>query len=126
MAEVGASAMKTRSWVVALAVTEGDVAEAEAAIDRLAAAPADERLVIRDAWLLRIARCFRVHAETRRRTTTIGIGTARWPHHLAPRTTYGGPRRCRDGGNLTSVPLLSRKRPNMRVSKLRIRRGTAI
>ena len=34
--------------------TQGDVAEAEAAIDRLAAAPADERLVIRDAWLLRI------------------------------------------------------------------------
>jgi len=34
--------------------TRGDVAEAEAAIDRLAAAPADERLVIRDAWLLRM------------------------------------------------------------------------
>ena len=34
--------------------TRGDVAEAEAAIDRLAAAPADERLVIRDAWLLRL------------------------------------------------------------------------
>ena len=33
---------------------QGDVAEAEAAIDRLATAPADERLVIRDAWLLRI------------------------------------------------------------------------
>jgi class 3 adenylate cyclase len=34
--------------------TPGDVAEAEAAIDRLAAAPADEGLVIRDAWLLRL------------------------------------------------------------------------
>ncbi len=33
--------------------THGDVAEAEAAIDRLAAAPADEGLVIRDVWLLR-------------------------------------------------------------------------
>ena len=33
---------------------EGDVAEAEAAIDRLAAAPADEGLVIRDIWLLRL------------------------------------------------------------------------
>jgi hypothetical protein len=33
---------------------EGDVAEAEAAIERLAAAPADEGLVIRDIWLLRL------------------------------------------------------------------------
>ena len=33
---------------------EGDVAEAEAAIDRLAAAPADDGLVIRDIWLLRL------------------------------------------------------------------------
>jgi class 3 adenylate cyclase len=32
---------------------ERDVAEAEAAIDRLAAAPADEALAIRDIWLLR-------------------------------------------------------------------------
>jgi hypothetical protein len=34
--------------------TENDVAEAEAAIERLAAAPADEGLVIRDIWLLRL------------------------------------------------------------------------
>jgi hypothetical protein len=33
---------------------ESDVAEAEAAIQRLAAAPADEGLVIRDIWLLRL------------------------------------------------------------------------
>jgi hypothetical protein len=33
--------------------TDGDVAEAEAAIERLASAPADEGLVIRDIWLLR-------------------------------------------------------------------------
>jgi class 3 adenylate cyclase len=32
----------------------GDLAEAEAAIDRLAAAPADEGLVVRDIWLLRL------------------------------------------------------------------------
>jgi hypothetical protein len=31
-----------------------DVAEAQAAIERLAAAPADEGLVIRDIWLLRV------------------------------------------------------------------------
>jgi class 3 adenylate cyclase len=33
---------------------EGDAAEAEAAIDRVAAAPADEGLVLRDVWLLRL------------------------------------------------------------------------
>jgi hypothetical protein len=33
---------------------EGDVAEAEAAIDRLAAAPAEDGLVIREIWLLRL------------------------------------------------------------------------
>ena len=34
--------------------SESDVAEAEAAIERLATAPADEGLVIRDIWLLRL------------------------------------------------------------------------
>jgi hypothetical protein len=33
---------------------DGDVAEAEAAIERLAEAPADEGLVIREIWLLRL------------------------------------------------------------------------
>ncbi|MGB6764587.1 ATP-binding protein, partial [Mycobacterium sp.] len=33
---------------------DGDVAEAEAAIERLAAAPVDDGLVIRDIWLLRL------------------------------------------------------------------------
>jgi hypothetical protein len=32
---------------------DGDVAEVEAAIERLAAAPADDDLVMRDIWLLR-------------------------------------------------------------------------
>jgi hypothetical protein len=34
--------------------TEGDVAEAQTAVDRLANLPADEGLVIRDIWLLRL------------------------------------------------------------------------
>jgi hypothetical protein len=43
--------------------TDGDVAEAEAAIERLAFAPADEGLVIRDIWLLRLrALLARAHA----------------------------------------------------------------
>jgi hypothetical protein len=40
------------------------VAEAEAAIERLAAAPADEGLVIRDIWLLRLrALLARTHGD---------------------------------------------------------------
>ena len=42
--------------------TDDDVAEAEAAIERLVAAPADEGLVIREIWLLRLrALLARVH-----------------------------------------------------------------
>ena len=43
---------------------EGDVAEAEAAIERLAAAPADEGLAMRDIWLLRLrALLARAHGD---------------------------------------------------------------
>jgi class 3 adenylate cyclase len=43
---------------------EGDGAEAEAAIERLAAAPADEGLVIRELWLLRLhALLARAHGD---------------------------------------------------------------
>ena len=43
---------------------DGDVAEAEAAIERLAAAPADEGLVMRDIWLLRLrALLARAHGD---------------------------------------------------------------
>jgi hypothetical protein len=43
---------------------DGDVAEAEAAIERLASAPADEGLVIRDIWLLRLrALLARAHGD---------------------------------------------------------------
>jgi hypothetical protein len=43
---------------------EGDVAEAEAAVIRLADAPAEEGLVIRDIWLLRLhALLARAHAD---------------------------------------------------------------
>ena len=43
---------------------ESDVVEAEAAIERLAAAPADEGLVIRDIWLLRLrALLARAHGD---------------------------------------------------------------
>ena len=43
---------------------DGDVAEAEAAIERLAAAPADEGVAVRDVWLLRLqALMARAHGE---------------------------------------------------------------
>ena len=43
---------------------DGDLAEAEAAIERLAAAPADEGLVIREVWLLRLqALLARAHGD---------------------------------------------------------------
>jgi hypothetical protein len=43
---------------------DGDVAEAVAAIERLAAAPADDGLVIRDIWLLRLrALLVRAHGD---------------------------------------------------------------
>ncbi|HTZ12281.1 MAG TPA: adenylate/guanylate cyclase domain-containing protein [Mycobacterium sp.] len=43
---------------------DGDVAEAEAAIERLAVAPADEGLVMRDIWLLRLhALLARAHGD---------------------------------------------------------------
>jgi hypothetical protein len=44
--------------------TDADVAEAEAAIERLATAPADEGLVMRDIWLLRLrALLARAHGD---------------------------------------------------------------
>ncbi len=46
---------------------DGDVAEAEAAIERLAAAPAEEGLVIPDIWLLRLhALLARAHGDDAR------------------------------------------------------------
>jgi hypothetical protein len=46
---------------------DGDAAEAEAAIERLAAAPADDGLVIREVWLLRLhALLARAHGDDAR------------------------------------------------------------
>ena len=46
---------------------DGDVAEAEAAIERLAEAPADEGLVVREIWLLRLqALLARAHGDDAR------------------------------------------------------------
>jgi adenylate cyclase len=47
-----------------------DVAEVEEAIDKLAAAPVEEGLVIRDIWLLRLRALWRGHVVTRTSTVT--------------------------------------------------------
>ena len=77
---------------------EADVAEAEAAIERLASAPADDELVVRDIWLLRCERYWRGPTVTKPPTATIAIATAPWRHRLASRDISRGPRRCHDGG----------------------------
>ena len=77
---------------------DGDVAEAEAAIDRLAAAPADEGLVMRDIWLLRLrALLARAHGDDAALRATSGIATATWRERLASKGISRGPRRCHDG-----------------------------
>ena len=76
---------------------DGDVAEAEAAIERLAAAPADEGLVMRDIWLLRLrALLARAHGDDAALSRNSGIATATWRKRLASRDISRGPRRCHD------------------------------
>ena len=73
------------------------MAEAEAAIERLAAAPADEGLVMRDIWLLRLrALLARAHGTMPRPTRNSGIATATWRERLASKGISRGPRRCHD------------------------------
>ena len=66
---------------------DGDVAEAEAAIERLAAAPADDGLVSAKSGCCDCERCWPGHVVTRMSTATIGTATARWPQSLASRGT---------------------------------------
>ena len=77
---------------------DGDVAEAEAAIIRLADAPADDGLVMREIWLLRLrALLARAHGDEDA-YRDYRVATARWRHRWVSRGTWRGPRRCRDGG----------------------------
>ena len=72
---------------------DGDVSEAEAAIDRLAVAPADEGLVMRDIWLLRLrALLARAYGDAAA-YATLGIATATWRKRLASKDISRGPRR---------------------------------
>ena len=73
---------------------EGDVAEAQAAIDRLANLPADDGSAMRDIWLLRLrALLARARGDDAAYARLGGIATARWRNHLASKDTSPGPRR---------------------------------
>ena len=78
---------------------DGDVAEAEAAIERLAAAPADEGQAMREIWLLRLrALLARAHGEEDRLPRLSG-SLPRDGDIAGLRGTHAsGPRRCHDGG----------------------------
>jgi hypothetical protein len=76
--------------------TDGDVAEAETAIERLTVAPSDDGLVIRDVWLLRLRALLSraggdtaAYADFRDRDRDMR-------ERLASRDIPTGPRRCRD------------------------------
>ena len=100
---------------------DGDVAEAEAAIERLAAAPADDGSGYTRHLAAAAARAAGAGPRRRRRpTATIGIATAPWRHRLASRGISSGPRRCHDGGRTGGLPTLSRNRRHKRVSKARV------
>jgi len=64
----GASLRQVFWWKrCSTACADGDVAQAEAAIERLAEAPADEGLVAREIWLLRLqALLARAHGDDAR------------------------------------------------------------
>ena len=97
---------------------DGDVAEAEAAIDRLAAAPADDGLVIREIWLLRMrALLARAHGDD--------AAYRDYRDRYRAMATYAGLRGTHGVGRgdaMTTVhpegPALSRNRRVTRVSKL--------
>ena len=59
------------------------MAEAEAAIERLAAAPADEGLVIREVWLLRLRRLLASADGDEAGYRDYRIATAPWRKRLA-------------------------------------------
>ena len=64
---------------------DGDVAEAQAAIERLAAAPTDDGLVIPEIWLLRLRGLLALARGMSRHTRTCGIATVTWRDHLSLR-----------------------------------------
>jgi hypothetical protein len=89
--QIGATPLLVESLIGRAA--PGDLAEAEAAVDRLAAIPGDE-WVARDIMVLRLRTMLAQAAATKPATKTFGTATVLWPHRWASRGTCSGPRRC--------------------------------
>ena len=84
---------------------EGDLAEAQEAIDRLANLRADQAWAMREIMLLRL-RALLARAATRPPSATLEIATAPWRHRWASKDTWSGPRRCHDGGPSATLVLI--------------------
>jgi len=78
--------------------SDGDVAEAETAIERLAEAPTDDPYTARHLAAEGCTRYWRGLTAMARLIRTLGIATATWRERLASKDTSRGPRRCHDGG----------------------------
>ena len=77
---------------------EGDLAEAQEAIDRLANLPADDGLAMREITLLRLrALLARARGDDVAYRGLGGVAIARWRNRLASKDTSHGPRRCEVG-----------------------------
>ena len=76
--------------------TESDVVEADAAIERLAAAPAEDGLAVRDIWLLRLRALLARARGDDVAYRDLVIAIARRRNRLASKDTSPGPRRCDD------------------------------
>ncbi len=97
---------------------DGDVAEAEAAIERLAAAPAEEGLAMRDIWLLRLrALLARAHGDApayahfsdRYRDKARSLGFE---------DISRGPKRCHDGRPFNTLSLVCQSPYSLRTKVL--------
>jgi hypothetical protein len=77
---------------------DGDLAEAEAAVERLATAPANEGLLSAKSGCCGCTRYWRGLTVMPGLTRTSGIATARWRDRLALKGISRGPRRCHDSG----------------------------
>jgi hypothetical protein len=71
---------------------DGDVAEAGAAIERLAVAPSEDGLVMREIWLLRLRALLARALGDEPAYRDYRIASGRWPQRLAMKDTWRGPR----------------------------------
>jgi hypothetical protein len=73
------------------------VADAEEAVDQLAAVSADHGWVISEVWTLRLHALLALAHGDAAAMRTSGIATATWRHRSATRDTWNGLKQCHDG-----------------------------